>query len=85
MCATSLSLGDIDELARLQRRILKRGAMIDELLGRERETFQGQSDEAFDGNIGSVRRRTTLVELLDDITAAARSMAVILNRDADSP
>jgi len=75
-----LSIGDIDELARLQRKILKRGAMIDELLERERAQFQGQSDEAFDGHLGSVRRRNTLAELLDDITAAARSMAVILDR-----
>jgi hypothetical protein len=72
-----LSLGDIDELARLQRKILKRSALIDELL--EREKVQGTS-EAFAVDIGCVKRRNTLAELLDDITEAARSMAVILNR-----
>ena len=79
-----LSLGDIDELARLQRKILKRGAMIDELLEREREKLQGKPDEAFGGCVGSARRQNTLAELLNDIATAARSMAAILNR-ADSP
>jgi hypothetical protein len=69
MCAMSrLSIGDIDELARLQRKILSLSASIDRLLMREK--IQGTSDEG----------RDALAELLDDITAAARSMAVILNR-----
>jgi uncharacterized protein YdbL (DUF1318 family) len=80
-----LSLGDIDELTRLQRKILKRGALIDELLEHERKQYQGTSDEAFDGYVGSVRRRNALTELLDDITDAARSMGAILNRGADTP
>jgi hypothetical protein len=80
-----LSLGDIDELVRLQRKILKRGALIDELLERERKQYQGQSDEAFDVYVGSVRRRNALAELLDDIADAARSMGAILKRGADSP
>jgi hypothetical protein len=71
-----LSVGDIDELARLQRKILKRSALIDELLERERHSLQGKS-----GDIGSVRWRNTLAELLDDITEAARRMATILNRE----
>jgi hypothetical protein len=63
-----LSLGDIDELARLQRKILSRSASINRLLVREK--IQGTSDEG----------RAALAELLDEITAAARSMAVILDR-----
>ena len=63
-----LSLGDIDELARLQRKILNRSTLIDQLL--EREKLQGTSDEG----------REALTQLLDDITEVARSMAVILNR-----
>jgi|HubBroStandDraft_2_1064218.scaffolds.fasta_scaffold2804484_1 hypothetical protein len=78
-----LSLGDIDELARLQRKILKRSALIDELL--EREKLQGKPDQAFGGYMGSARRQNTLAELLNDITEAARSMEAILNRGADSP
>jgi hypothetical protein len=74
-----LSLGDIDELARLQGRILSCSALIDQLL--ERETFQGGSDEAPGGNIGGVTMRDTLVSLLDDLTEAARVMAAIVNRD----
>jgi hypothetical protein len=64
----SLSLDDIDELARLQRKILSRSASINRLLVREK--IQGTSGEG----------RDELAELLDDITAAARSMAVILDR-----
>ena len=63
-----LSLGDIDELARLQRKILNRSTLIDQLL--EREKLQGTSGEG----------RDALTQLLDDITEVARSMAVILNR-----
>jgi hypothetical protein len=74
MCAMGrLSLGDIDELARLQRKILSRSASIDQLI--EREKFQGTSDEG----------RDALAELLNDITETARSMEAILNRGADSP
>jgi hypothetical protein len=74
-----LSLGDIDELTRLQRKILNGSASIDQLL--ERETFQGTFDEVPDGNVGGVTMREALVELLDDITEAARRMAAIVNRD----
>jgi hypothetical protein len=74
-----LSLEDIDELARLTRKILNSSALIDQLL--ERETFQGTSDEVHDGNVGGVTMREALVELLDDITEAARRMVAIVNRD----
>jgi hypothetical protein len=50
------------------RKILSRGASINRLL--VREDIQGTSDEG----------RAALAELLDEITAAARSMAVILDR-----
>jgi hypothetical protein len=63
-----LSLADIDDLARLQWTILNRSVLIDQLL--DGEKFQGKSDEG----------RDALAELLDDITEAARGMAVILNR-----
>jgi len=74
-----LSIGDIDELARLRGRILNCSALIDQLL--ERETLQGTSAEVPDGNVGGVTMREALVELLDDITEAARRMATIVNRD----
>jgi hypothetical protein len=77
-----LSLADIDELARLQRKILHCSALIDQLL--EREAFQGRSNEAPDGNAGGVTMRNTLVELLDDITEAARGMVAIVNRVDES-
>ena len=64
-----LSPGDIDELVRLQRKILNRSASIDELL--ERERVHGTSDE----------RRDALAKLLDDIRKAARGMAAIVDRD----
>jgi hypothetical protein len=64
-----LSLGDIDELARLQRKILNRCASIDQLL--ERERVQGLSDEG----------REALARLLDDVTEAAQGMAAIVDRE----
>jgi hypothetical protein len=72
MCAMSrLSLGDIDELVRLQRKMLNRITSINDLL--DREKVQGTSDEG----------RDALAELLDDITEAARGMAAIVDRDDD--
>jgi hypothetical protein len=65
----SLSPGDIDELVRLQPKILNRSASINQLL--ERENFHWRSDEV----------RDELAELLDDLTASARSMAAIVNRE----
>jgi hypothetical protein len=53
---------------RRQRKALNRSTLIDQLL--EREKLQGTPDEG----------RDALTQLLDDITEAARSMAVILNR-----
>ena len=74
-----LSLGDIDELDRLRRKILNGSALIDQLLGRE--TFRGTSDETLDRTVGGVTMQDALVELLDDLTDAARRMAAIVNRD----
>jgi hypothetical protein len=74
-----LSIADIDELARLQRKILGCSALIDQML--ERETFKRTSDEAPGGNVGGVTKRDRLVKLVDDITEAARAMAAIVNRD----
>ena len=74
-----LSLADIDELARLQRKILKCSATIDRLL--ERETLKETSDEAPGGNVPGVTKRDPLIKLVDDITEAARAMAAIVNRD----
>ena len=74
-----LSLGDIDELARLQRKILNDSALIDQLL--DREALPRTLDEAPDGTVGGVTMREALVELLDDITEAARRMVAIVNRD----
>jgi hypothetical protein len=64
-----LSLGDIGELARLQRKILNRCASIDQLL--ERERVQGLSDEG----------REALARLLDDVTEAVQGMAAIVDRE----
>ena len=71
-----LSLGDIDELAGLQAKILNGSVLIDQLLARERvpAKFAG-------GTVESLTGRRTLAELLDDITEAAREMAAIVNRD----
>ena len=74
-----LSPSDIVELVRLQRKILDRSALIDQLL--EHEQFQGNSDETPDGYVANVARRKALATLLDDITMAARWMAAILNRN----
>ena len=74
-----LSLADIDELARLQRTILARNLLIDELL--EREKSRAKSGEAPHGSPGSVTTRDARAGLLDDITEAARGMAAIVNRD----
>jgi hypothetical protein len=77
-----LSLGDIDELDRLRRKILNGSALIDQLLGRE--TFRGTSDETLDSTVGGVTMQDALVELLDDLTDAARRMAAIVNRDDEA-
>jgi hypothetical protein len=79
-CATGrLSLADIDELARLQRKILDRSVLVDELL--EHEKFQGKSGHAHHGSLGGLTTRDALAGLLDDMTDAARRMAAIVNRD----
>jgi hypothetical protein len=74
-----LSLEDIDELVRLQGKILSRSASIDQLL--EREKLQRKSGEPPDGNIGEVPLRDAVAKLLDDITEAARGIAAIVNRE----
>jgi hypothetical protein len=74
-----LSLADIDELARLQRTILDRSILIDELL--EREKSRAKSGEARRGSPGGGTTRDARAGLLDDITEAARGMAAIVNRD----
>jgi hypothetical protein len=76
-----LSLADIDEVARLQRKILRRSVLIDQLL--EREKFHGKSDESPHGSVGGATTKDALAELLDDITEAARGMAAIVNRDEE--
>ena len=48
-----LSLGDIDELVRLQRKTLNRSASINELL--DREKVQGTSDDGWDALGRAVR------------------------------
>jgi hypothetical protein len=72
-----ISLADIDELTRLQRKILNRSVLIDQLL----KKFQGKSDDPPDGNVRGVTMREALAGLLDAITDAARGMAAIVNRD----
>jgi hypothetical protein len=79
-CATRrLSFADIDELARLQRKIMYRSVRIDQLLARD--TLQTKSDESPDATVGAFPGRNALAELLDDITEAAHEMAAIVNRD----
>ena len=72
-----LSLADIDELVRLQRKILDRSVLINDLL--EHEKFQGKS--APHGSLGGGTTRDPLAGLLDDLTEAARGMAAIVSRD----
>jgi hypothetical protein len=79
-CATGrLSIADIDELARLQRKILDLSLSIDELL--EHEKFQGKSGQAPHWSLGGVTTRDALAGLLDAMTEAAHGMAAILQPD----
>jgi hypothetical protein len=75
-----LSLADIDELARLQRKILCRSMLLDQLL--EGEKF-GKLDEPQDRTVGDVRMRDALADRLDDITEGSRALAAIVNRDGE--
>jgi hypothetical protein len=74
-----LAIGDIDELARLQRKILHLFVWIDQLL--ERERLHEQFDEHPDVNVREVTMRDALPGLLDDIAKAVREIAEIVNRD----
>ena len=74
---TRLSLADIDELARLQRKIQYRGVLIEQLL--DGEKF-GKPDEPQDWTVGDLRMRDALAKLLDDITEGSRAIASIVNR-----
>jgi hypothetical protein len=73
-----LSPADIDEVTRLQRKILHLFVWIDQLL--ERERSQSTSDEPPDVDVGGVALRDALPGLLDDITSAVAGIAAIVSR-----
>jgi hypothetical protein len=75
---TRLSLADIDELARLQRKIQHRSVLVEQLFECEK---LGKPDEAQDWTVGDLGMRNALAKLLDDITDGSRAIAAIVNRD----